>query len=252
MAIALQTQLLIFTMDNLQSFARKQNTRLLELRRIITSATDRIETLRKSAAPPAKDLTLEERHVLRRAEDRRQSEIISKIRREADQEIVPILREINAAAEEAKVRAERHHDKFSILRRATAPTNGPQDALRRRAAYATILDASGAVELARFAQQAIDTGDAILGDAVLRENGRRSGTDQPFVNGELLKRIPNAEHVEVQGLLQSVLDRSEEAGLAYSEFERGRPDSLRRIALGLRQLQRISEPNGDGSVLVKF
>ena len=89
--------------------------------------------------------------------------------------------------------AERHHDQYSILRRTIAPANALQDALRQRAVYATILHAAGAVELARCAQEALDTGNAILRDAVLRENGGRSRAGQPFVTGELLKRIPNAE-----------------------------------------------------------
>ncbi len=36
----------------------------------------------------------------------------------------------------------------------------------------------------------------------------------------------------------------EAAGLAWSEFERDRPDAIRRIAVGLRKMEKINEGNG--------
>lgn len=62
------------------------------------------------------------------------------------------------------------------------------------------------MELARYAQQAIDTGDAILADAVIRENGARKQDDRPFLTATLLKLLPNAEHQQAQALLNQVID----------------------------------------------
>jgi hypothetical protein len=57
-------------------------------------------------------------------------------------------------ADEAKVRAERHHDLFSILRNAKTGTGDGRaavEAAQLRAAYAAILESTGPVELTRYA-----------------------------------------------------------------------------------------------------
>jgi hypothetical protein len=108
---------------------------------------------------------------------------------------------------------------FSILR--NAKTGPAVEAAQLRAAYATILESTGPVELAKWAQQAIDTGDAILADAVVRENGTRKQDERPFLTATLLKLLPNAEHQQAQALLQEVINLSQQGGIAYSEFERG-------------------------------
>jgi hypothetical protein len=67
----------------------------------------------------------------------------------------------------------------------------------------------------------------------------------------LLKLLPNAEHQRAQALLNQVIDLAQQGGIAYSEFERGRYNSVARIALGLRQRQNIDEVIGeDGAILV--
>ena len=58
---------------------------------------------------------------------------------------------------------------------------GIVEAMQLRAAYVDILAAAGPVELASWGQQAIDTGDAILADTVLRENGARKADERPFM-----------------------------------------------------------------------
>lgn len=78
---------------------------------------------------------------------------------------------------------ERHFDKHSVLRKAKSGNGGDQgiiEAMQLRAAYAAILEVCGPVELAKWAQQAIDSGDPILCDSVLRETGARNRDEQPF------------------------------------------------------------------------
>jgi hypothetical protein len=78
---------------------------------------------------------------------------------------------------------------------------------------------------------------------VLRENGARKVDDRPFLNATLLQLLPNAEHAESQALLNQVLDLAQQGGLAYSEFARGRYNSVARIALGLRSSSKLPNSN---------
>jgi len=147
---------------------------------------------------------------------------------------------VNPTAHEAEIRAGRHHDKWSILRRATNG-QGVGGAAQFRAAYAESLEQAGAVELAKFAQQAVDTGDVRLADAVIRENDNRNLDNRSFSSTAVLAALLNAEHATAQQLLQNVIDPASEVGLAWSEFERDRPDGCRRIAAGLAKQARIKE-----------
>ena len=93
--------------------------------------------------------------------------------------------------------------------------------MQLRAAYDQILDDCEPRELANWAQQAIDTGDPILTDSVLRENFSRSRDNRPFVNQTLLALISNSDYDNAQAVLKSVVRLQQEAGLAYAQFERG-------------------------------
>ena len=106
------------------------------------------------------------------------------------------------------------------------------------------------MELAKWAQQAIDTGDPILCDSVLRETGERKRDEQPFSCASLLEKIPNAEHEQAQGLLNQVIDTAAKGGLAYSEFQRQAPDAMKRLELGLKARQNVNEPKigEDGAI----
>jgi hypothetical protein len=106
------------------------------------------------------------------------------------------------------------------------------------------------VELAKWAQQAIDNGDPILCDSVLREAGARKRDDQPFSCAALLEKIPNADHDLAQAHLTRVIDLAQEGGLAYSEFQRQAPDAFRRIQIGLQARLRVNEPQigEDGAI----
>jgi hypothetical protein len=254
MQIELKPQLQPFDLTGLRTFVRDQQARLNNLNKIIGTANERIAALRKAAAPPPKGVSPSERQVYQTVTERQLISQIGNIRREVDKELVPVVNAMQGAADEAKVRAERHHDLFSILRNAKTGTGDGRaavEAAQLRAAYATILESTGPVELAKWAQQAIDTGDAILADAVVRENGTRKQDERPFLTATLLKLLPNAEHQQTQALLNEVINLAQQGGIAYSEFERGRYNSVARIALGLRQRQNIDEVIGeDGAILV--
>jgi hypothetical protein len=254
MHIELKPQLQPFDITGLRTFVRDQQARLNNLNKIIGTANERIAALRKAAAPPPKGVSPAERQVYQTVAERQLISQIGDIRREVDKELVSVVNAMQGAADEAKVRAERHHDLFSILRNAKTGTGDGRaavEAAQLRAAYATILESTGPVELAKWAQQAIDTGDAILADAVVRECGARKQDERPFLTATLLKLLPNAEHPQAMALLNQVIDLAQQGGIAYSEFERGRYNSVARIALGLKARQNIDEVIGeDGAILV--
>ncbi len=161
MQVELQPQLQPFDNTGLRTFLRDQQARLNNLNKIIGTANERIAALRKAAAPPPKGVSPAERQVYKTVAERQLISQIGEIRREVDKELIPLVKAMQGAADEAKVRGERHHDLFSILR--NAKTGPAVEAAQLRAAYATILESTGPVELAKWAQQAIDTGDAVLG-----------------------------------------------------------------------------------------
>jgi hypothetical protein len=255
MLIELKTQLLPLDMNGLRVLVRDQEARLVKLNNIITAANARIDALRKAAAPAPKagEVTAQEEQIFKSVAERQLVSAIGEVRRATDKELVPIVKAMQAAAADAKERGERHWDKHSTLRKAKSGNGDAQgiiEAMALRASYAQVLAVCGPVELAKWAQQAIDTGDAILADAVLRENGARKKDEQSFMNGTVLDKLPNAEHEQAQALLNQVIDTAQRGGLAYSEFQRQAPDALRRIELGLKARQRINEPKvgEDGAI----
>lgn len=253
MLIELKPQLRPLDMTGLQRFVREQEARLAKLNNIIAGANKRIDALKKAAAPPPPGISGAERQVLKTVTDRQLYSMIGAIRRESDDTIIPIIKDMRAAADSAKEMGERHWDFFSVLRNAKTGSGDVQgfvEAMQLRAAYAEILAVAGTIELARFAQQAIDTGDPILADAVLRENGARKQTDQPFMNAALLQNLPNTDHHNAQVYLNQVIDLNQQAGLAYSEFQRQSPDAFKRIAIGLKARQNINDLiSEDGAII---
>jgi hypothetical protein len=246
MLIELKPQLLPLDMNGLRVMVRDQEARFAKLTNIITAANARIDALRKAAAPPPKlsaGVTAQEQQIFKNVAQRQLVSAIGNVRRETDKELVPIVKAMQATAGDAKERGERHWDKHSILRKAKSGNGGAQgilEAMALRASYAQVLEVCGAVELAKWAQQAIDSGDPILADAVLRENGARKRDEQPFMNATILEKLPNTEFEEAQALLNQVIDTAQRGGLAYSEFQRQAPDAIRRIELGLKARQNIN------------
>jgi hypothetical protein len=103
-----------------------------------------------------------------------------------------------------------------------------------RAHYAIILKASESAELGSWAQMAIDSGDAVLADAVHRENFGRKSSDRPFRNQALLDKLSVPDFDAAQGYLNEVVLARQEAGLIYAKFENASgQSSIKRIAVGL-------------------
>ena len=246
MLIELKPQLLPLDMSGLTRLVREQEARLSSLNNIITAANARIDALRKQAAPPPKlgsGITAQEQQIIKGIASRQLVSQIGEVRRATDKELGPLVKIMQASAATAKEMGERQWDKHSILRKAKSGNGGAQgiiEAMALRASYAAILEVCGPVELAKWAQQAVDSGDPLLADAVLRENGARKKDEQPFSCASLLDKLPNAEFGEAQALLNQVIDTAQRGGLAYSEFQRQAPDAIRRIELGLKARQNIN------------
>ena len=88
--------------------------------------------------------------------------------------------------------------------------------------------------------RAFDTGDAILADVVLRENGARKQDERPFMGATVLANLKNVEHIQARALLNRIVDLNQEAGLAYSQFMRRDSASFQRIQLGLKARRGIN------------
>jgi len=246
-------QLIPLDLNGLQSYAGEQKARLSKLTTLIADATARIEKVRKAAAPPPKGLTGAERQIIQDVTQRQLNSEILAIRRDADSAMIDIIRATQSAARAAKDMGERHWDIWSVLRRAKTGNGdvvGILEAMQLRAAYADILAAAGPVELAAWGQQAIDTGDAILADAVLRENGARKADERPFMGATLLTNLKNAEHIQAQALLNQIIDLNQQVGLAYSTFQRRDSVSFQRIQLGLKARRNIGDAVDESGAII--
>ncbi len=113
-----------------------------------------------------------------------------------------------------------------------------------RASFAEIFEQAGPTELARWAQWAIDSGDPVMADAVIRANNNKPTNDRTLNSQAVLDAIPNSDHEQAQDSCAAIIDAAEAAGLAWSEFENDHPDAMCRIAVGLRKMERINEGNG--------
>jgi hypothetical protein len=248
MQIELKPALPIQSLEFLQkTFLPSQRTRRDKVVAAVEDGTRRIDAARKSVTVP----TIGERRangtVLRTASDqelqraaqavaeRQVADKARQIRTEVDAIAVPLLKEMIAAADQAKVYSERHWDLWSVLRRAKGlgtGTSGFVEAIQLRAAYGAMLKGCDPLELARWAQQAVDQADVILADAVARENMTRD--NRPFANQALAKQLSVPDYVAAQEALRDVLRLHQEAGAVYAGFGREiGAASMQRIALGL-------------------
>jgi sulfur carrier protein ThiS len=158
------------------------------------------------------------------------------IRKKLDETAVPILKAMAVASDQAEEMKIRHWDKHSVLRRAKGtPTGGDfLESMALRAHYGIILKNAEPIELARWAQQALDSGDLILADAVTRENFGRKRDERPFTNQALLDKLSVPDFDAAQGYLNEVVLARQEAGLIYAKFENtSGQSSIKRIAFGL-------------------
>jgi hypothetical protein len=91
--------------------------------------------------------------------------------------------------------------------------------MQLRASYTAVLAKAGTVDLARWAQQAVDLGDPILADCAIRENNARTVAERGFTSQAVLDALPNAEYDELQAICKNVITLAEEAALAWASFE---------------------------------
>lgn len=160
---------------------------------------------------------------------------ITDIRKQVQSEGRDIVKALDAAAEMAQEMAERHWSIRVMLR--LAKPGGIAQAATLRAQYAQVLAKAGTVELAGWAQNAIDTGDVVLMDAVVRENDSRKRDDRAFLTPGVLELFGNVyqEYRLGQAMLNEVVTTAKRGGMILAEFEKGTGAvSLNKIAMGLR------------------
>ncbi|MDQ2949956.1 MAG: hypothetical protein M3Y27_29135 [Acidobacteriota bacterium] len=160
---------------------------------------------------------------LRSHAQRQTIKLLADIRDGLDKTVVPLIKTMNLNSDTAREMSERHWDIFSVLRRAkgaSTGTSGLVEAMDLRESYTAILHACHPIELARWAQSALDTGDALLSDCVIRENFARSRDERAFANQDLLSNLQNADFNDAQALLASVTQYYQAALLEYSKFGR--------------------------------
>jgi hypothetical protein len=238
----------IITLDAVRELRAKQATRLDRINTLIADAEVKIQKVREQAAPlPSAKLSDSDRRTLVEAGRINAAPRVMTIRQETDATVLPILKEMIAAAELAKVAGERWWDKFSVLRRAVGGQG--TDPAAYRGHMAAVLAQAGPVELAAWAQMAIDLSGVspdkalILADAVARANGARKRDEQPFHNADFLVKLRIVEYEQAQALLRETILDNERAGLRWSEFSRGSTsaNALRRIELGLAERDRVRD-----------
>lgn len=259
--IELKSQLPILTYpDGLKTFVADQTNRRARVKTAIDAASLAVDKARKDIKIPelghdkrvgaatVKVLDMELRQntqILTKAAKLQTIRIISDIRAGMDKEVVPIIKAMNVASDTAKEYAARHFDKYSVLRR--AKSNGLLESIQLRAYYAEILEDIEPRELAAFAQQAIDSGDPILADAVQRENFTRPRESRAFTNQAFLALVPNGEFDAAQAQLATVTMLYEQATVQYATFGREiGAASLQRMNYGLNYGN--VKLNEDGSI----
>jgi hypothetical protein len=119
-----------------------------------------------------------------------------------------------------------------VLNRA-ASGNGVTDSLARRAHYAVIFAQAGKAQLGDFGQLAVDTGDAVLADAVYRAVASMPTDARPFVPAAILELVQNAEWSEAQAVLESVVNATDRAKMVMDRFDGGRHGAVDKINMGL-------------------
>lgn len=248
MQIELKPAVPIQTLEFLQkTFLPQQRARKDRVVSAVEDGNKRIDQARKSVTVPVIGERKANGTVVRSAADqdlqraahavasRQVVEKVSQVQREVDTVVVPVLKEMIAASDQAKVYAERHWDLWSVLRRSKGlgtGTSGFIEAMTLRAAYASMLKGCDPLELARWAQQAVDSADAILADAVARENMTRN--NKSFSNQAFASRMSVPDYSAAQDTLREVVFLHQEAGAVYAGFGREiGAASIQRIALGL-------------------
>lgn len=252
MSYDLKTPIPLMSIANLRTFASDQTARAEEVQRLINGANSdlakidsdlkqflsggikRINNLELRVNSPA------DAPLMAQAAERK-----AKVRTALDEQLRPLFRKMLAAKELASEMATRHWTKPAVLNRATSGA-GATDSIVRRSAYKAIFEQAGKAELASWGQLALDTGDAVLADAIYRANSARPKDERGFSPAAFIELLPNSDYTEANTVLQSVMDSADRAGIAISEFE-GRTGkvSLNRIAMGLAGQGKKAAPVDD-------
>jgi hypothetical protein len=260
--IELKQPLAPLPIEGLKAFAATQKGIQTKVVSAIADATKQVDAARASVTIP---IVGDSRMVgkvpvtLRTSEDARLQEnlksharrqtvkLLADIRDGLDKTVIPLIKTMNVNSDTAKDMAERQWDIFSVLRRAkgaSTGTSGIVEAMDLRASYTDILHVCHSIELARWAQAALDTGDAVLADCVVRENFSRARDQRAFMNQSFLSLLQNTEFQDAQNLLKAVTDSYQSALLEYGKFGREiGAVSLQRISMGLASA-RLNEDGG--------
>lgn len=261
--IELKKPLTPLAVEGLKAFAATQKGLQTKVVSAIADATKQVDAARAAVTVPiigdskrigtatvtlrtSEDARLQEN--LRSHAKRQTVRLLADIRDGLDKTVVPLIKTMNVNSNTAKEMAERQWSVLEVLRRskgASTGTSGIVEAMDLRASYTAILHTCHPIELARWAQAALDTGDAVLADCVVRENFARPRDQRAFMNQAFLSLLQNTEFEDAQALLKAVTDYYQVALLEYSKFGREIGSvSLQRISMGLAS----ARLNEDGSI----
>ena len=227
----------IDTVDGLKSklFVPAQD-KYNQLLKIISDAEAKIDAERKKAAsaPPMPVANAQDAKIVRTVAARQTLAAISAIRKSVDAQCVVLVKDLRRLSAQAEEMATRHWDIRTMLR--LFKISPLAEAIALRANYSELFEQAGPAELTGWAQNAIDSFDLILMDCVIRANDSRPRNERAFESAALIAFLQQNwnEYKMAQATLNGVVDFTQRAGLAYSEFERGRTNALGRISLGLQ------------------
>jgi hypothetical protein len=240
MTKTLRQSIPLLSLAGLRDFAARQVNYRDEVKRLIAGAEAAIAKIQADAVPfltgGVKKINNLSLRISSPADSVIQAQVADrkyKVRQALDAQLIPLFKKMVAAKALAKEYAERHWSKPQVLSRATTG-NGTTEGIQRRAAYAAIFASMGRAALFDAAQECIDTGDAVKADALYRAICSLPRDERPCQPAEFISLVPNAEYTEATAVLQSVLDATDQAGLAIATFE-GKTGkvSISKIALGL-------------------
>jgi hypothetical protein len=264
--IELKQPLIPLAAEGLKTFAATQKGLQNQVVSAIADATNQVDAARAAVTVPivgdskilgrtpvtlrtGDDVRLQE--TLKSHARRQTVKLLADIRAALDKTVVPLIKTMNVNSDTAKDMAARQWDIVSVLHRAkgaSTGTSGIVEAMNLRASYTAILHTCHPIELARWAQAALDTGDAVLSDCVVRENFSRPRDQRAFTNQSFLALLQNTEFQDAQKLLTAVTDYYQAALFEYGKFGREiGAVSLHRISMGLASARQ----NNDGSISPK-
>jgi hypothetical protein len=234
-------------------FVTLQRGRLTKMTDAIASTNQEIEKLRAEATHPIEignrqangnllrtgnDAALE-RTLRTHAQEQIVRGIIA-LRRPLDLIVVPLLRNMDRAAQTADTLRQRIFSKEACLSRASIGGLSVAAFAQLKANYAAMLCNLAPIELFAYAQRALDDGSAdslpIL-DSIRLENFRRKRDDRAFLNSKLLELANIPEFNEAGPLLDEVQAIHKQALLLWAQFanDTSRVSSM-KIALGVSKL----------------